>query len=260
MLNLAVKEVDFNGDTLIAAQDKTTEKVYVAVRWICEGVGLSKGQMQNERKKIQEDVVLNKGERNLVLPTKGGNQETQCIELEFLPLWLAKISITPKMQKDSPEIVDKLVDYQLKAKDVLANAFIHNVKQIIPKTYKEALIALVESIEENEQLEQENKILLPKAESYDTFIDGSNYQKMNNVAKSLGYGRNKLYEFLREQKILMKDNLPYQRYIKSGYFTVKENPVKKGAFVTNHSQTYLSSKGVDFINKLLNERNIERVV
>jgi hypothetical protein len=32
MSSLAVKEVEFNGDKLYAAQDKNTEKVYVAVR------------------------------------------------------------------------------------------------------------------------------------------------------------------------------------------------------------------------------------
>jgi anti-repressor protein len=258
MSDLAVKEVNFNGNTLIAAQDKTSEKVYVGVKWVSEGIGLSLGQYQSQTRKIQEDIVLNKGIANLQLPTNGGLQEVLCIELEYLPLWLAKISITPKMQKDSPETVSKLVEYQLKAKDVLANAFIHNVKQIVPQTYKEALMALVESLDKQEQLEAEKQVLLPKAESFDTFMDGSNVQKMNDVAKSLRYGRNKLYDFLREIKVLMRDNLPYQKYITSGYFEVKETPIKKGVFITNKPQTYVTAKGVDFINKLLNEYNIQR--
>lgn len=124
MDNLVVREVDFNGTQLMAVQDKETGKISVGVRWICEGIGLTKGQMQAERLKIHEDLVLSKGERNLVLPTKGGNQEVLCIELDFLPLWLAKISITPKMQEDQPEVADNLIQYQLKAKDVLAEAFI----------------------------------------------------------------------------------------------------------------------------------------
>lgn len=51
--------------------------------------------MKSERKKIQTDSVLSQGERNFVLPTEGGNQEVLCLKLDFLPLWLAKISITP---------------------------------------------------------------------------------------------------------------------------------------------------------------------
>ena len=60
----------------------------------------------------------------MTLPTKGGNQKSLCIELEYLPLWLAKISITPTMKREHPEITEKLIHYQLKAKDVLAKAFL----------------------------------------------------------------------------------------------------------------------------------------
>lgn len=67
------------------------------------------------------------------------------------------------------------------------------------------------------------------------------------------------YEFLRDKKVLMSDNLPYQRYINSGHFTVKENPIQKNGFTINHSQTYVSAKGIDFINNLLKESSIERI-
>ena len=69
--------------------------------------------------------MLSKGGRNLVLPTNGGNQDILCLMLEYLPLWLAKISITPKMKNESPELVKRLIKYQLKAKDVLAEAFLN---------------------------------------------------------------------------------------------------------------------------------------
>ena len=259
MKSVNVKQVDFQGDTLLAIQNNDNQKVYVAINYICEGIGLSDGQFRRQKQNLNDDLVLQKGVTNLSYPTNGGNQDVLCIELDYLPLWLAKISITPNMKSNNPELVEKLIDYQLKAKDVLANAFIHNVTQIVPQTYKDALLALIESIEEKERLEAENQVLLPKAEKYDTFIDGVNVQKMNDVAKSLGYGRNKLFEFLRKQKVLMKDNIPYQRYINSGYFTVKETPIKKGSFYVNKPQTYVTSKGVDFIDDLLKENNIERI-
>ena len=94
------------------------------VRWMCDGIGLSKGQMQNERTRIHNDKVLSQGERNLVLPTRGGNQETLCLKLDFVPLWLAKISITPSMEAETPELADRLEQYQLRAKDTLAEAFL----------------------------------------------------------------------------------------------------------------------------------------
>lgn len=117
------KMVPFNGAELLGVK-ASDGKVYVGVRWVCEGIGLTNDQMKNERKKIQSDVVLKQGGLNLTLPTNGGNQEVLVIELDFLPLWLAKISITPNMQVNQPEVADKLVQYQMKAKDVLAEAFI----------------------------------------------------------------------------------------------------------------------------------------
>lgn len=92
--------------------------------WVCEGIGLSEGQSKSERLKIQKEKVLAKGGRNFVLPTKGGNQEALCLQLDFVPLWLAKISITPTMEQETPELAARLMKYQLKAKDVLAAAFV----------------------------------------------------------------------------------------------------------------------------------------
>lgn len=132
MNGLEVKDVNFNGATLRAAQD-VNNIIWVGVRWICEGLGLTEDQMKNERKRINKDLVLSKGGSNLTLPTKGGEQDVLCLMLDFLPLWLAKISITPKMKKENPVLVDNLVEYQLKAKDVLAEAFLGKKKEeIIP--------------------------------------------------------------------------------------------------------------------------------
>lgn len=122
---LIAKEVEFLGDSLLVVKDEAKNKLYTGVGYVCKGIGLTRDQTKNERKRIQEDVVLSKGGRNLTLLTKGGNQEVICIELDYLPIWLAKISITPKMKEQQPKLVERLVDYQLKAKDVLARAFIH---------------------------------------------------------------------------------------------------------------------------------------
>ena len=51
------------------------------------------------------------------------------INEDVVSLWLAKISLTPKMQKDNPVAVDRLVKYQLKAAKVLHNAFFATEEQ-----------------------------------------------------------------------------------------------------------------------------------
>lgn len=131
---LIVKDVEFHGDILRAAQDPDG-KVWVGVRWVCQGMGFDNERMKNERKKIQRDIVLNEGVK--FYPLGSGNSDTQvlCLDLDYIPLWLAKIAITPTMQRENPVLVNKLIDYQLKAKDVLAAAFLGDKKtteDIIP--------------------------------------------------------------------------------------------------------------------------------
>ncbi|WP_368659148.1 hypothetical protein AB3Z07_09435 [Metabacillus halosaccharovorans] len=78
-------------------------------------IGLSDGQARRQVENLRDDLVLFKGVSNLRFETgvgKGSVQDVLCIDLDYLPLWLAKISITPKLQKDSPETVEKLVEYQ----------------------------------------------------------------------------------------------------------------------------------------------------
>lgn len=94
---------------------------------MCDGIGLNENQARAERKKIQADKALSKGGSNLTLPTNGGLQEVLCLKLDFVPLWLAKISITPTMERETPELADRLEQYQLHAKDVLAAAFLPTI-------------------------------------------------------------------------------------------------------------------------------------
>jgi anti-repressor protein len=116
----------------------------------------------------------------------------------------------------------------------------------IPRTYPEALRLAADLAEQNQKL-------LPKAEQFDKFISGENYQTMNLVAKSLGTGRNRLFKFLRDHKVLLANNAPYQRFIDAGYFVVKEKPIQMGDQTINKVQTYVTAKGVDWIAKLLED-------
>lgn len=155
MTGLAVKDVQFNGATLRAAQD-AENIIWVGVRWVCQGLGLSEGQARRERKRIHEDLTLKRGESNLTLPTDGGNQDVLCIRLDFLPLWIAKINPTPTMKRENPQLVENLIDYQIKAKDVLAAAFL-NKNALAPQAdYMKQIENLQSTIEE---MRQENQKL-----------------------------------------------------------------------------------------------------
>ena len=114
----------------------------------------------------------------------------------------------------------------------------------VPKNYPEALRLAAD-------LAEKNQLLKPKADQHDLFLTGENCQTMNEVAKSLDIGRNKLFEYLRDKKVLMGNNVPYQNYLDRGYFKVIEKPIAMGDSNFNKTQTLVTSKGVEYIAKLL---------
>lgn len=140
MNGLLVKNVEFNGAMLRAAQVENI--IWVGVKWICDGLGLSEDRGKYERKKIQKDLVLNKGVKFYPLGTDNANSDVLCLMLDYLPLWLAKISITPTMKRENPELADKLIEYQLKAKDVLAEAFLPKRKEEIVPAVRNNMIQI----------------------------------------------------------------------------------------------------------------------
>lgn len=106
------------------------------------------------------------------------------------------------------------------------------------------------------ELEETVEKMKPKEEAFDVFIDAKNFQRMNDVAKSVGYGRNKLFAFLRDKKILMECNTPYQTYIERGWFVVKQRTIMRGDFYRNHAQTFVTAKGTEVIAKMLREEGL----
>ncbi|MFL0584676.1 phage antirepressor N-terminal domain-containing protein [Solibacillus silvestris] len=147
-LNVVDQKLVQFGDYELLAVKTNNGKVHAAVKWVCQGVGLTDDQAKRQVKNIQSDLVVSKGVSNLTLPTNGGLQEVLCIELDFLPLWLAKISITPNMQETNSKAVENLVNYQLKAKDVLAEAFLPKMQ---PTTQAELIAMMAQQGVEQER-------------------------------------------------------------------------------------------------------------
>lgn len=123
---LQVTTFDFYGDELIALRDNATGETYASINHILRNIGFKDRQIKHIHRKWSTDIILSKRVQNFVLPSKSGNQETTCINNRKLPLALAKITITPKMKKDQPELSAKLELYQDKCADVLATVFIDN--------------------------------------------------------------------------------------------------------------------------------------
>ena len=96
--------------------------------------------------------------------------------------------------------------------------------------------------------------LTPKAAFFDAVTDSKDAVDIGVVAKVLncGIGRNRLFDFLRNENILMSNNQPYQKYIDCGYFRVIESSYAKPDGSTHVSfKTVVYQKGVDFIRRRL---------
>lgn len=115
----------------------------------------------------------------------------------------------------------------------------------------------IEEAEERRQLaitvkEQEETIekQQPLVDFAKTVAGSEDCIDMNSMAKliyketGIRIGRNKLFEILRENKILMFNNQPYQRYIADGTFKLNEKPYKDCDGETRLSiKTLVTGKG-----------------
>lgn len=101
--------------------------------------------------------------------------------------------------------------------------------------------------EEIEELKIQNEIMKPKALEYDLFMSADTLMDVGEVAKKFGIGRNTFFKMLREAKILMADNEPYQDYM--SYFETKIKPVNIGGKIENKSITFFKPSGISYIAK-----------
>lgn len=121
---LQVTDFNFYGDNLIALKDNATGEIYTAINSVLRGIDFKDEQVRYQRSKWIKDKTLSKGVLKFNIPTNGGYQLTECISVHKLPLGLAKINITKRLERDYPNITEKLELYQDKCADVLASVFI----------------------------------------------------------------------------------------------------------------------------------------
>ena len=211
---LSVKTVNFMGDRLLAAKDDKGI-IWTGVNSFCRGIGLSKNERDRQVKNIQFDEVLKRGCVRFDAGVFDSNNETLGLQLDYVPLWLAKISITPTMRENNPELVEKLVKYQLKAKDVLAAAFLPSYWQQTRQQAKDSRLLEAECIKEFVAYAKEQGSrhaeryycsftrLANKAAGIDSSRENATVQQLNNLS---------LIEHIIEQVLreCMEQEKPYK--------------------------------------------------
>jgi len=175
-------------------------------------------------------------------------------------------------QGNNPEIKEKAKAYKRWVTSEVLPSIRKHGAYMTPETIERAILNpdfLIQlgnqlKIEQTARLEAEARVAeqarkLKEQETpvaiYQLAISAQNTMSMNEVAKALGTGRTRLFRFLREEGVIMKDKpIPYQRFIDAGYFTVRERPRASGDTVVNDSVTRVYAKGFDYVAKLMQRR------
>lgn len=111
----------------------------------------------------------------------------------------------------------------------------------------------------NRTLEQVTKRAIEAESVVNRIADGKGCYSMNQTAKALKlpYGNIKLYEKLRSEGILNKDNSPKQEQINSGHFKVVVRFVNEK--IGNKPVTLVTGKGLVYLARKLNTEIDENV-
>lgn len=124
----------------------------------------------------------------------------------------------------------------------------------VPQTFAEALRL---AANQQEQIEAQSKLLLeqkPKVEFANAVLGSQDSIDMGSVAKVLNknIGRNRLFQLLRDKKVLQQNNIPYQAMIDRGYFrTIEQKYTKPDGSIHISIKTMVYQKGVAYINKIM---------
>lgn len=77
---------------------------------------------------------------------------------------------------------------------------------------------------------------------------------ISQAAKIINYkgGPNALFSFLKEAKILMCSNVPYQNYINGGHFKVKHSEYQSpNGQVYHYAKTFVTKEGLQWLSKIV---------
>ena len=128
-------------------------------------------------------------------------------------------------------------------------------EQIFARALKMADATIQKLKDRNAVLVEDVSRMKPKEEFFDAVAESKDAIEIGKVAKVLNYpgiGRNKLFDILRKKKILMQNNIPYQKYIDCGYFrTIEQKYATPDGEIKISIKTLVYQKGVDYIRKLL---------
>lgn len=238
-----------NGQKLVSAKE-----LYLGL-----GMDTKKWSRWRETNIVNNDYFIENVDWTTFPLMVNGNETVDfAISLEFAK-HLAMMSRTEKSHEYRNYFIEcekQLVEIQDKAQLLLA---IYNggqdgivaSKKLTEIEVKEATTPLIAKIEEDK----------PLVEFAEHVSSSSNSIDMGQFAKlvkdeNISIGRNRLFEWMRDKKYLMKNNEPYQSKIEQGLFEVIENPYTTPYGRKVSIKTLVTGKGqLYFVEKLRKEFN-----
>ena len=197
---------------------------------------------QNGRKAIDDHCTKGVTKKYTLL-TNGGNQELTIINESGI----YQLVINSK-KPNAIKFKDWVTGQVLPSIRKTGSYSINQNQFKIPQTYAEALRLAADQAERIEEQAKKIEQDKPKVEFADKVLDSKNSISIGEFSKLIGWGQNKLFLWLRDNKYLMANNIPYQKYIESGYFKVieylidkkKESKIK--TLITGKGQIYFTDK------------------
>lgn len=175
------------------------------------------------------------------LPTNGGMQELTLINESDLYSLVLK-SDTKNSKQFQEWVTEKILPSIRKTGSY----------SVTPKpelSIEQMTLMVIENLQtkiqdQSKQLELQK----PKVEFADKVVNTNNAISVREFGKVIGIGEKKFFEWLRDNKLLMESNMPYQKYVEAGYFKVIEwvleakNQVKFKTLITGKGQLYIAER------------------
>lgn len=235
--NLLGHEIDVYGTV-----DEPLFKAKDVAEWI---------EHSNPRMMLESVDEDEKGVRNTYTP--GGNQEMWFLTEDGLyeVLMQSRKPIAKQFKKGIKIILKEI----RKNGGYMAMSDEESEEDLMARALVVARATLKRREERIKRLEAKSEEDAPKVEFFESVAESKDAIEMKAVATTLNYkkvGRNKLFEILRNNKVLQQNNQPYQKYVDYGYFRTIEQKYEKDGEVCINIKTLIYQKGIDFIRKMLN--------
>lgn len=245
----------FNNEEFGQVRTITIEnKPYFVAKEIAEILGYS-----NTRDAIKRHC---KGVVKHDILTEGGQQEMSIIPEGDLYRLIIKSKL-PKAEQFESWVMDEVLPQIRQTGGYIPVKEDDSDADILAK----AVLIAQKTLEEKDKLLKEKQeqinILAPKADFYEDFLSTESFFTVGQIAKGFAIknlGRNNLYKYLKDHKILIDTDEPYQSHVNSGHVVQRKSKYKKKAYDGNgemveklfdYEYVVFTPKGVSYLYKKL---------